>query len=347
VTGAIAALDANPDAAVLVDAIEDAACALLSPPGQEREFRIAGDAYALPPVLRAGGRALKRQAYWRERQRQMAELFAVSGEVGIRVSAILALLLCDAVLDPSGAGLGAFVERVAVLGPKNFRIGLPFKAKILAGLMDRAGYFSADVESFRMSLETLTQHIVTGPDADLGGWSTILELVLGARLPPVQGDVVVERLLVPILRHAAGHVSGGALMLANQIDMWIARTGVKLRETAAHFTSVQTLTAPLLANAGRAFRQASSQSAATLNVVPGRPIRVGFVLHTSSRLAHTETLITFLRGLAQLPARPIEPRVLYPYGRSAQRRAVTGSRRPRRAPVQAGEFFAARRGMAA
>jgi glycosyltransferase involved in cell wall biosynthesis len=38
-------------------------------------------------------------------------------------------------------------------------------------------------------------------------------------------------------------------------------------------------------------------------------LRVGFVLHSKSRLAHTETLITFLRGLARLPSPPIEPLV--------------------------------------
>lgn len=118
-------------------------------------------------------------------------------------------------------------------------------------------------------------------------------------------DFLFQSLILPAIGQAAkAHMYDVVLRLE-----WTAYMNyTKVQDDAVHFAATVGKWAPLMRRAGKAFGAKLPRL-----VAPKRragPPKVAFYLHNSEILGHTEALLSFLRGLRKLDAKPIEA-VLY------------------------------------
>jgi glycosyltransferase involved in cell wall biosynthesis len=111
---------------------------------------------------------------------------------------------------------------------------------------------------------------------------------------------VFERLVLPWLRRA---LAEGDINLALQLENRAMKDYAAQTETSAHHDEVVSAWLPDMLAAGRALR------ADPRPAPPGDPPSVGFVLVTSSVMAHTQVLLGLLHGIARLDPPALVPRV--------------------------------------
>jgi len=275
--------------------------ALLSPGG--KSFNLDFGAFWLPPVLAHLRVAPAQRPYWEQNAQRFAAQVRTA-DAKTWSGQAFAMMVCTAMVSDCGSALRAFFAEL-IRGEPNVRLGaLPIAPTQFSRFLHRCGWHGQGLEVLIAAAETA----VAQPQAKLeGGWMATLcsFFLLGANFADEPMDAVYRRVLVPFLRRAADDPQ--LLWFASQVETFIYSSYLRRHEDEARFARIYGEIGPLLVRCGRA-RKATLPA---LEITGANPPRVGFVLDNPSSLAHTATLLTFLRGMRQLTSAPVEPVVLF------------------------------------
>jgi glycosyltransferase involved in cell wall biosynthesis len=296
-----------------VNGVEAAARALLDPGDGRPAFKITAETCIAARFLAGRVHPLRHEHYWGTKQAQFAHLFSTSADVRARVGCMMALVVCDTILEQPAGALSRFFERIVVIGPDRFLAGLPMPIASAGHTLLLAGFFTQTHESFRRTLSALAQHIADSDVALRRSWVAVAVLFFRPPAAPDMREVAFESFAVPMLEWSAANVDPATLDLVRDLDLWINGRYMRQQEGTERFKLIQGLIAPLFARIGAATRAAAGVKHAAHRHAPASPLRIAFVLQSMKRLAHAENLITFLRGLNGFRERAIEPRVYIPF----------------------------------
>jgi hypothetical protein len=288
-----------------IHTVERAAVQLLVAAEAAGGLKLIIDAYAVPRLLRRRRHALDQDAFWRQRQQRLAQLADTIPDARTRVAIILMAVLYDSIVDDPGAALIRLLDRIAALGSRAYLAALPWPAGTVAQVLLSTGCCDGDSDALKRRLEVIVAGTEPADGAALAAWCEVVTGTLYDHgFPAGYADAVFEAFVIPALARAA---DGGHVAVAQCLDERVGQIYVKQAEGAGRFARIQELTAPPLHRAGQAARRASAEPPAVYRrPAPASP-RVGFVLHAAGIAAHTVNVITFLRGLSALGARPIDP----------------------------------------
>jgi len=314
---AIASLGAPPGEAllrgrVLAQEIEDAVITLLNRADKPGEFSLELETYYLPAVFERWAYAPRRREYWelqRERFRLQVRSTKEPKERGVHM---LQLLLCDAVLSGIGPALRAFFDNLIDYDPRTMLQNLPLPLAELGRAFQRCGWHRGNIE---VLVDSMVPRGLRSQDHLAIAWTGMFggALFLAPDFADALMDLVFERLVLPVLHIAADN---GQLSFASAMETHIYGSYLRRHESEARFSRIYAEIGPLLARCGRKFASSSPAPESSDRLYEGPP-RVAFVIQNPTLLAHSATLLTFLRGLHSVERPSIVPVVMFLNGHAS------------------------------
>ena len=289
--------------------LERAARLLLSPPGHDRDFIFTREAFALARHLSQSPVPLAEPDYWRGKQSEMESYLDHNLDNKTLGHVVTSLLICDAALESTDVALARFAVRLLDRGPKAIYLGLPTPAKNYTEILHRAGYFNGNLTEFAQALNSIASRFPQMSGSTYPAWIVAtFNLFFWSGASEAVLDMFFHRIVPAALERCAANVDQEAIQVALFLEGVVAFEYTKAREGVERYRQIHSVLTPRLHAFGKALRAFAGPAVERFHANQSqRRMRIGFVLHTPVRLAHTDNLLTFLRGLSRSQDPGIEP----------------------------------------
>ncbi|MBM3515832.1 MAG: hypothetical protein FJX59_19270, partial [Alphaproteobacteria bacterium] len=285
--------------------VESAVCRLLAGPDG---LLMANKTFQIASFLGSDSHLLSQRDFWLERQATYERAFAAAIDAQKRGLVSLALLFFDVIVGRKAA-LERFVNRLVDLDREAAAGGFPITPRDLVQILQTAGVLSIEPAMFNRVLATLSQK-VDAVSTETVEYCAALSIALAkSELPVQQIEATIELLALPIVTILANRRHESAFRFAKQIDTIAWSRMFKSVENSNHDRRINSYLSPGLERIGSRLRHEYAKPVEQIPIQTGLRPRVGFLLHSKSRYAHTDVLMTYLRGLRAANHRSIEARV--------------------------------------
>ena len=282
-----------------IDLVEHRARALLSPDGQEHDFRFTREAFMLARCVALRKTPPAELAYWQSKRDQLAAYLDRKLDDQAFGHVLTSLLICEGILITQGAALGAMMRRAFDQGPDRLSRGLPIKAEVYFDFLLSNGWLSQDLLPLESTFDSAAASFSTMPGRDVRAWAlAVFTLLCHSRAPETLHDLLLRKIGLKVLERAAENLDHDLLDASWFIEGLISSHYVRTGEGVERYGRIVGAMSPLLYRIGKSARSGVTKEPFNRIVVSRQePLRIGFVVHHPARLAHVDNLLTLLRGL--------------------------------------------------